>query len=379
MDINKEHYEQFRDAVILKCNGSKGRLYVTDAQAEDSFIEHVGEQYRKLLGASLRELGKLAYIKIDPEPRIVSIFSFLEAVDLPEAWARAAKALAEEVEQSSIVCPLITVNQVLGVKTGLYIELLPSGRLEESIVGAAKRSYSDLENLLNLIPLSVIERATEIAREERNIPSLHYLVRLLIAARKWRDYKSPLVLWYYSVAAPAGHYKLKNSKANNLIERARQDLFPTTKFPRNPIKRVFGWKEIEQLSQKLCDTLPKGYICDGILCVSRGGLVPTHIIAQILDVKTIKVICLASYENTEKTGLKVIGEPPRLPEEGKNWLVVDDIADTGETMEHIKDMFPNARRVALVCKDYSPAKKVIHKSATTLPPFVWAVFPWERE
>ncbi len=137
------------------------------------------------------------------------------------------------------------------------------------------------------------------------------------------------------------------------------------------------WSEVDTLTSSLaesCKSQPNKW--KGILIISRGGLVSGGILAQKLNIKNIKVICLTSYNDDNKKGdFKVISMPSDIAENGKDWIVVDDLADSGNTLKYIKGLYPEAFYVTLLTK---PQGKGLSVYAKEFPQDTWIVFPWER-
>lgn len=74
------------------------------------------------------------------------------------------------------------------------------------------------------------------------------------------------------------------------------------------------------------------------------------------------------------------GEPnllrcPKLKDGGKGWVVVDDLVDTGSTMQIVKSLFPQSIIVVLYAKP-----KSVHLADLFVREYaqdVWLKFPWE--
>jgi len=119
------------------------------------------------------------------------------------------------------------------------------------------------------------------------------------------------------------------------------------------MKKYIGWRGIVTYVNELCDKIPKDTY-EAIYAVPRGGLI---------------IGVLMSH----KLGIPMVG---RLQEYyGKKFLIVDDIADTGKTLEHFRaEVFENA----------SVATIHYHKHSSVVPDYWvkekkddWIVYPWE--
>ena len=116
----------------------------------------------------------------------------------------------------------------------------------------------------------------------------------------------------------------------------------------------------------------------GILSVTRGGLVPAGIMASELKIKAIETISISSYENKERAELHILKHPDiNLVQNGKGWLVIDDLVDKGETAKEIKKLLPKAIIATVYAKPSGKADADIY--AKDLEQSTWIVFPWEIE
>lgn len=145
-------------------------------------------------------------------------------------------------------------------------------------------------------------------------------------------------------------------------------------------KIYVSWKRVEEaivmgeLRLKLYRR-PKG-----IIALARGGLVPAVMLAHALDLSRIHSISVQSYVGMVKTdGKHICGELPQevLDAGGEDWLIVDDICDTGESLREVKRMVPDAlsfciyyKRGAVISPDFW---------CFTAMPNKWIVFPWEKQ
>ena len=120
------------------------------------------------------------------------------------------------------------------------------------------------------------------------------------------------------------------------------------------MKTFITWDEMENLVDELCDKIPDG-VYEGIYAIPRGGLIIGVMMSHKLGLPLIDR--LQSYY-------------------GKKFLIVDDIADTGKTLEKMK---------AEVYKEAHTATIHYHKQSLVEPSFWveekgddWIVYPWEK-
>lgn len=127
----------------------------------------------------------------------------------------------------------------------------------------------------------------------------------------------------------------------------------------------------DDLAQKLPNRPWKG-----ILAVTRGGLVPAGILSQTLDIRRIEVINMKSYEDKQQSHLEVLNQP-HLEGDEENWIIVDDLSDSGKTLKHIKDLYPKAFYAVLLVKPNG--KEVPDLFSQEFPQDIWIHFPWEPQ
>lgn len=141
-----------------------------------------------------------------------------------------------------------------------------------------------------------------------------------------------------------------------------------------------SWEEIEEFCKKLAEKIKEKKLGRHLLIgLSRGGLVPLRLISDYLGVNDIHVVRVKFYERVGKTLSK-----PKIVHEvqfdisGRDILVIDDIADTGESiiaaLEHMKER--GARNIAVATLLKKPHSKItpdIFVKETS----AWVIFPWE--
>ena len=102
-----------------------------------------------------------------------------------------------------------------------------------------------------------------------------------------------------------------------------------------------SWEELHRTSKALAWRLLELGPFEGIVAVTRGGLVPAAIVARELEIRLIETACISSYHGSEQGSLDVLKEAPSAGN-GKGWLIVDDLVDTGETAKALRMMMPEA-------------------------------------
>jgi hypoxanthine phosphoribosyltransferase len=177
------------------------------------------------------------------------------------------------------------------------------------------------------------------------------------------------------------------------------------------MKRVYyTWRDVENFTQEIIRQIHNdGWRPDYVVGITRGGLVPANLISQYLGVRmeTLKVSLRDGGESESNLWMAedafgYDNEPPIGADEinpalAKNILIVDDINDTGATLNWIRQDWPsgclpkhdrwnyiwgtNVRVATLVDNESSKSELDINYTACTINKASdpqWIVFPWEE-
>lgn len=143
-----------------------------------------------------------------------------------------------------------------------------------------------------------------------------------------------------------------------------------------PSRRYYpvSWEQLHRDAKALAWRLAENGPFQGIVAITRGGLVPAHIIARELDIRVIDTICISSYDE-ETQGKAEILKP--VGGDGAGWLIIDDLVDTGKTGRIVREMLPRAHFATVYAK---PAgRPVVDTFITEVSQDTWILFPWDTE
>lgn len=113
-----------------------------------------------------------------------------------------------------------------------------------------------------------------------------------------------------------------------------------------------------------------------LAAVSRGGLVPATIVAHYLGVKNLFFIRLSSYSDAERNQSDIIDSTTDVVPDGANTYIIDDICDSGKTLQYLRKHYPNSKVMTVVNKNPSILPDF---ASITEPLGLWINFPWEVE
>jgi len=139
-----------------------------------------------------------------------------------------------------------------------------------------------------------------------------------------------------------------------------------------------SWSKTQKLCEKLAKKV-KTYSPEVLVGVSRGGLVPVRLLSDILNIKSVGVMRIEFYTSLgERMDFPKITQDVSLDLNGKRVLVVDDISDTGRSLQVAKDHLKRkgAKEVkfaTLHFKPHSIFKPDFYIDETDK----WIVYPWE--
>ena len=140
------------------------------------------------------------------------------------------------------------------------------------------------------------------------------------------------------------------------------------------------WDDVQSLSVKVAEAIKKdGYKPDLIAAVSRGGFDPARILCDQLGIRRLASLQIEYYVDINETGKSPrIVYPLNTDVNGLTVLVVDDVSDTGISLEVAKDhvLQKGASEVRVATLHVKPW--------TTLRPDYaaaevdsWIIYPWE--
>jgi len=143
---------------------------------------------------------------------------------------------------------------------------------------------------------------------------------------------------------------------------------------------TLGWNEIEEASLTIAEKIvSSGFTPQVIVGVLRGGWIPARMLSDLLDVKEVGALEIKFYRGIEERSERpVITQPLVCDIKDKNVLIVDDVADTGKSLQvalgAVSLYGPKLIKTAsLYTKPWSVIVPDFYYAQTDK----WIIFPWE--
>ena len=135
-------------------------------------------------------------------------------------------------------------------------------------------------------------------------------------------------------------------------------------------------RDARALSWRLDGRGPDNGAWKAVVAITRGGMAPAMIIARELDIRTVDTISVKSYNHQTQTEPTVI-KPPNsaLTGDGSGVLVIDDLVDTGKTLEAVRSIMPNAHVATIYAKPLG--RNQVDTFITEVSQDTWIFFPWD--
>lgn len=138
-------------------------------------------------------------------------------------------------------------------------------------------------------------------------------------------------------------------------------------------KYIVTWDMLQIYTRKLANRLLKISSWNGIIAVSRGGLVPSALLARELGIRCVDTVCIASYNyDCLQKKRKII---KKAKGNGDKIIVVDDLVDTGGTAKIIRNLYPKAHFVTIFAKPMG--RLLVDDYIIDIDQNIWIEQPWD--
>ena len=135
-----------------------------------------------------------------------------------------------------------------------------------------------------------------------------------------------------------------------------------------------SWDQLHRDARTLAAKLLPLGPWQGIVAITRGGMIPAAIVAREIDCRLVESVSIATYDEESMQAAQIL-KPPLAAGDGTGFLVIDDLVDTGVTARLVRDLLPRAHFACLYAK---PAGQSVADSwVSEVPQETWVLFPWD--
>lgn len=135
-------------------------------------------------------------------------------------------------------------------------------------------------------------------------------------------------------------------------------------------------RDARALAWRLDGQGPNNAPWKAVVAITRGGMAPAMIVARELDIRMVDTVSVKSYNHQKQSEPKVIKSPDMtLVGDGTGVLVIDDLVDTGRTLEAVKALMPKAHIATVYAKPMG--RPMVETFITEVSQDTWIFFPWD--
>ncbi|ARM75104.1 phosphoribosyltransferase [Acidianus manzaensis] len=142
-----------------------------------------------------------------------------------------------------------------------------------------------------------------------------------------------------------------------------------------------SWDDIEDNIFDIAEKIIKdNFYPDVIVAILTGGVIPAKLFSDLLGIKNIRYIEIKFYRGVGRTNSKPTIKAVYVNDiENKNVLIVDDVADSGETLDAVSNIItmfnPKVIKTATIyIKPWS--KRIPDYYSKSVDK--WIIFPWDK-
>jgi uncharacterized protein len=148
-------------------------------------------------------------------------------------------------------------------------------------------------------------------------------------------------------------------------------------------REVLSWERFGTATRELArSVVDSGYEPEMVIAIARGGLIPAGALAYAIGIKAAGTLNVEFYSDVEQTLPDPVVLEPLLDTDavvGKRLLVVDDVADSGRTLELVLGLLrrhtPQVRSAVL----YTKPRTIVRPDYSWQQTDLWINFPWSSQ
>ncbi|MBV7393333.1 xanthine phosphoribosyltransferase [Mameliella sediminis] len=140
-------------------------------------------------------------------------------------------------------------------------------------------------------------------------------------------------------------------------------------------------RDARALAWRLQGQGPDNGYWKAVVAITRGGMAPAMIVARELDIRTVDTISVKSYHSgggkaDQRREAQVLKSPDAaLVGDGEGILIIDDLVDSGKTLELVRSLYPKAHVATVYAKPQG--RPQVDTFITEVSQDTWIFFPWD--
>jgi uncharacterized protein len=141
------------------------------------------------------------------------------------------------------------------------------------------------------------------------------------------------------------------------------------------------WSQIYDMLLAQTQKIHAEYTPDVVVAIARGGLIPARILVDLLECPRLITVQVEFYVDIAQTKNEpTLKQALSAPVEGKKVLLVDDIADSGKTLQFMESYLQaqGAREVKTATIYYKP-QSAFKPDFFEKQTCSWVIFPWDTK
>ncbi len=140
-------------------------------------------------------------------------------------------------------------------------------------------------------------------------------------------------------------------------------------------------RDARALAWRLQGQGPDNGYWKAVVAITRGGMAPAMIVARELDIRTVDTVSVKSYHSgggkaDQRREAQVLKSPDAdLVGDGTGVLIIDDLVDSGKTLELVRSLYPKAHVATVYAKPQG--RPQVDTFITGVSQDTWIFFPWD--
>jgi len=143
---------------------------------------------------------------------------------------------------------------------------------------------------------------------------------------------------------------------------------------------VLSWQDVYNLTLRLSEKIvDSGFSPTVIVGIARGGWIPARILSDVLYANAMWNVRIEYYTDLGRKGREPkITQPLMVPLAGQKVLVVDEVADSGESLRYAVDHVKKQQ-----VSEVKSAVLHLKRHSSMIPDYymqmveAWTIYPWE--